>query len=124
MNWTGDFCGVAAVWRRVLGFHFQRGVARASRSEAPRMVEELERKWRRRMRVIGRRPRCRNLREIPHSADSVRNDGSWLCANSRSFGRHLGEGMGDDAGAFFDGGDFVEGEIFEAIDLAAGPGDF
>ena len=32
--------------------------------------------------------------------------------------------MRDDACAFFHGDDFIHGEVFEAIDLAAGPGDF
>jgi hypothetical protein len=32
--------------------------------------------------------------------------------------------MRNDAGAFFDGDDLVDGEIFQLIDLAAGPGDF
>src|SRR5882762_9135715 len=152
MNWTGDFCGTATVCRRVWGFHFQRGVARASSSEAPRMVEELERKWRRGSFMRGARKKksrflptrsepsvarrgglgMTNVNQIVITQEFGCRDGAQHAAplhkkeelSRCSFSGDLWEWMGDDAGAFFDGDDFVQWEIFEAIDLAAGPGDF
>src|SRR5438445_8648110 len=102
------------------GFHFQSGVARASSRELPSMVKEEPRK-RRRARVTSGRPWVSSRREIPRLA---RNDEQNWNANSGSFAGDLGEGARDDACAFFHGDDFIHGDVFEAIDLATGPGDF
>src|ERR1700691_2934335 len=98
-NCTGDVVGPdTAASTKAGSLHFHRGVVRASVSVLPSMKREEPRK-RRRGKIIA----CDDYRD--------------------SSARHFGERMRDNARAFFDRDDLVDGHIGQFIHLPAGPCD-
>src|SRR5271170_6262041 len=99
-NWTGEVAaGVTTAASTSSGFlQFHRGVARASVSVLPSMKRDEPRK---------------RLRGKIIAWDDYRD----------SSGRHFGKRMRDNARAFFDRDDAIDGHVHQLVNLAAGPGD-
>src|SRR5579859_84221 len=98
-NWTGDVVGAATAACSRSGFlQCHRGVARASVRLLPSRKRDEPRK-----RLRGKFIACDDYRE--------------------SSGQYFWERMGNNARAFFDRDDGIDGDVCQLIDLAAGPGD-
>jgi hypothetical protein len=97
--WTGDVVGLDTAASTSFGsLHFHRGVVRASVSVLPSMKRDEPRK-----RLRGKIIAC----------DDYRDSSGW----------HFGERMRDNARAFFDRDDGIDGQVRQLVNLAAGPGD-